>query len=333
MFNTIILVISVLLSIFGLLLASFYAFSIRRKSIESYIDNQQVQKIDQIDSDNKQVIEPIRLFIYLDEEKMYSLSSQLFEGITNEIMKGDASVYGLHEEQKGEYLSGSFMANMMFQQNSFSESRSLNDFAYILFEQELNKRGILYTINEKDTPISLKGKGFVKVTGRITINDYSTTLGIIENFNQIGKAIGSLENGGKKVSSDQLLKNGLALDEELKKSIEVLLSNGYKNKVEVVNCLSGSNCLFTSLVNRQYLKESEEMIVSKYTRFPERPFTIVGLLSQAGESLPKRSELENTALRARMHDINTKISGMENAFNGRASNECIIDPIAIYTEI
>lgn len=333
MLNTFVVIISIVLSLFGLGLALFYAITIRRKSIESFNNSHQNQSTDNIVPVSKETKEPLRLFLYLDEEKMYSLSSQLFEGITNEIMTGDTSVLGQSDEQKGEYLSGSFMANMMFQQNSMSESRSLNDFAYSLFEKELSRRDLLYSVVSTDTPESLQGKGFVRVTGKITINDYSTTLNIIDNFNLLGGAIGSLENGGRMVTEDQLKNKGLLLDTGFQESVKVLLNHGYKNKIEIVNCIPESRCVYTSMINRQFLKESEEMIVSKYTRFPERSFTIVGLLSQTGETLPGRPELENLAMRARMHDINSKISGMEVSFNGRASNECIIDPIAIYTEI
>lgn len=42
----------------------------------------------------------IKNFIYLDEEKMYSLSSQLFEGITEYVLNESSSEQSDSEEQK-----------------------------------------------------------------------------------------------------------------------------------------------------------------------------------------------------------------------------------------
>lgn len=42
-----------------------------------------------------------KLFIYLDEYKMYSLSSQLFEGLTEEIVQISSRSKEETEEQKG----------------------------------------------------------------------------------------------------------------------------------------------------------------------------------------------------------------------------------------
>ena len=51
----------------------------------------------------------IKSFIYLDDYKMYSFSSQLFEGITQYILKEDVQAAEEQHEQKGRILSGMFM--------------------------------------------------------------------------------------------------------------------------------------------------------------------------------------------------------------------------------
>lgn len=43
----------------------------------------------------------IKSFVYLDEYKMYSISSQLFEGLTEYVLSGKKSEYAKSEEQKG----------------------------------------------------------------------------------------------------------------------------------------------------------------------------------------------------------------------------------------
>lgn len=69
----------------------------------------------------------IKSFIYLDEDKMYSISSQLFEGMTQYILQEETDGLNDVNSQKGNFLSGRFMADMMFQSRSKSEMRNLHD--------------------------------------------------------------------------------------------------------------------------------------------------------------------------------------------------------------
>ncbi|MCT4534700.1 hypothetical protein [Halodesulfovibrio sp.] len=55
----------------------------------------------------------IKNFIYLDEQKMYSLSSQLFEGITEYILSEKTLSKEDKEEQKGPFNSGRVLADVI----------------------------------------------------------------------------------------------------------------------------------------------------------------------------------------------------------------------------
>lgn len=46
----------------------------------------------------------IKSFIYLDEDKMYSISSQLFEGMTQYILKKETESFNEEQQQKGNFL-------------------------------------------------------------------------------------------------------------------------------------------------------------------------------------------------------------------------------------
>ena len=48
----------------------------------------------------------IRNFVYLDSEKLRSLSSQLFEGVTDSVLKAEADETTAEESQKGPVGSG-----------------------------------------------------------------------------------------------------------------------------------------------------------------------------------------------------------------------------------
>ena len=55
----------------------------------------------------------MRSFIYLDEYKMYSLSSQIFEGLTESIVDEEKSQIQDSDSQKGKIGSGRLMANII----------------------------------------------------------------------------------------------------------------------------------------------------------------------------------------------------------------------------
>lgn len=55
----------------------------------------------------------IKNFIYLDEEKMYSLSSQLFEGVTEYVLNESLSGKVESEEQKGSVGSGRILGDIL----------------------------------------------------------------------------------------------------------------------------------------------------------------------------------------------------------------------------
>lgn len=330
MFNTIFYVISILAAVLGTALAIYYAVSFRKEKVEKYNDSHPQANNDNTSKD--QLVDPIKLFIYLDVEKMYSLSSQFFEGITNEIMMGDTSSNGYGECQKGEIMSGNFMANMMYQQSSMSESRSLNDFAFTVFEKELVRRNLLYTITSEDSPESLRGKGFVKVTGRISIYDFAKTLNTMEKFNDLGKAISYLQNG-KDLSPEALISQGLAVDEKMQEHVSSLIQYGYRNHLEILLNVSGSGHIFSTTINRTFLKDPEDILISRYSQNPEKLFTIIGVMSQVGDTSSEKVEMEGQELKKNMRSITEKVAGLDKVFTGLASNECIIDPIAIFTEI
>ena len=93
----------------------------------------------------------IKSFVYLDEYKMYSISSQLFEGLTEYVLSGKKSEYAKSEEQKGKILSGNLMGEILVKEQSSTEKKYLHDYAYNLFENKLSEMGVLYTVPQNVT--------------------------------------------------------------------------------------------------------------------------------------------------------------------------------------
>lgn len=307
----------------------------------------------------------IKSFIYLDDNKMYSLSSQVFEGITQYILNEDVSATGEGQEQKGQLLSGRFMADMMFQRNAKSEMRYLHDFAYNIFETELVSRGLLFEPIKETVIADLRDKSFIKVKGKIIFEDYEKILYTLQHFNEIGRAIGelsmqnevrSLEESAtekKKQTNDRekknkisqieksarkqidriLIEQGLMIDEKDKNNVLTVMNFGYHDNYEIRLSIDGCDTLFTAIINQENLKETEQTLISKYSRLSEKEFTIVGIVTQSGNERAIIPSIEGNEMKKATIDLIGRIDGLEEQFNGRTDNECIIDPIAIYTEI
>lgn len=306
----------------------------------------------------------IKSYIYLDDNKMFSLSSQLFEGITQYILNENTDAIGENHEQKGQLLSGRFMADMMFQKNTKAEMRYLHDFAFNLFEAELVSRDLLYEVKAETVMSDLIDKSFVKVKGKIVFEDYARILYTLEHFNEIGTAIGELtlrdeleqaeavldaagktsdrekknkvKQAGKQIKKEferALLEQGLVLDESTRGNILKVLDFGYHDNYEIRFLVVGSDTLFTTIINQENLKEPGQALISKYSRLSEKEFTVIGLVTQCGEEKAKIPDLEGNDMKKATIVLTEKIDALEEQFNGRFDNECIIDPIAIYTEV
>jgi hypothetical protein len=309
----------------------------------------------------KNKMKPIKSFIYLDQDKMYSISSQLFEGMTQYILQEDASLYGEENEQKGKFLSGRFMADMMFQQHSKSEMKYLHDFAFNLFEEELVNRKLLYDVKPTDGIGDIPKNGFIRIKGKIIFSDSDQLLSTLENFNDLGKAMGMMfagitesqileginidtkdrEKKNKQKQYKRIAKNkieevlrnqGLMLDNEKISNLTTVLNYAYHDEYEIGCTIDGSDIVFTSIVNKDLFKENGKLLVSKYSRLTEKEFTIVGIVAQAGEAKANTIQPTNK-IKQVMQDLFEKLAGLEEQFCGRSDNECIIDPIAIFTEL
>ena len=58
----------------------------------------------------------IKSFIYLDNDKMYSISSQLFEGLTEYILRDNKTTSTEDDQQKAQVFSGNLMREILQQQ-------------------------------------------------------------------------------------------------------------------------------------------------------------------------------------------------------------------------
>ena len=109
---------------------------------------------------------------------------------------------------------------------------------------------------------------------------------------------------------------------------------GYKNNLEIL-LPAPNNILFSSVLNRDFLKENIDSLIYKYSRKSEVEFTIIGTITQIGNSRANLDDVhgEGNAFKSANRNILNILAKLEDSFTSRLENECIIDPIAIYREL
>ena len=313
----------------------------------------------------------IKSFIYLDSYKLYSISSQIFEGLTESIIEynGKEAIEG--ESQKGPIASGKIIGDI-FKNSEGKKEVYFYDYAYILFEKALIENGKVNVLGYEVNPsVHVDEKPFIKVKGRIKFKDSKKTINIFKEFNKIGEALSYVTTFS---SQEQLKKdidekvnivkdrnekvrvrakleaelkanlkkamesNGLHMEEKFLEKMAEILEYGYKDafEIEMPFKIGDDIAKFSCLLNREYLRENEYLIINKYSRATEREITLFGIITQ---KYGPKTENENNkkeeiiSLKQSMGSMTDAIIAIEDNFIGKENNEIIIDPIAIYLEL
>ena len=308
----------------------------------------------------------IKNIVYLDEDKMYSLSSQLFEGVTEYVLNEKSLDKSESEQQKGPINSGKIVGDILKNSERNTEKKFLNDYSYTLFEQKLIEEDkVIITSNTSNDFEKLLGrKSFIKIKAKVTFNDINSIIHTFSVFNELGKAltyvtvfedIESLEseiveaktikNDKSRVSEltaelkklkdiDKLaIESGLKYDNKFLQNLNFLLEYGLKDQFEVEMKLP--NRIVSANLNRDFLRGSEDLLIRKYSRETEVEFTLFGIVTQYKKEqldIPDEEKDYENMKDAMMHIV-AHMTNLESAFTGRRSNEIIIDPIALYTEL
>lgn len=257
-------------------------------------------------------MQKIKSFLYLDEYQMYSISSQIFEGITEYIVNYEGTTKEEKESQSGPFGSGLVMANILASDVKTEERKYLRDYSYSLFEQHLQESNNVLTINGENIGKSIRcidNFGFVKVKAKIAFNDMNIIKDTLSQFNQLGEALaylGSFAEIGEareelerqantvrdrnnKATLRQKRKalnnlenlakqKGLHQEPLLLEKLNLILDYGFQDQFEVR--MSAGEYIFTANLKREYLREDEHLMIRKFSRFPENEFVIFGVIAQ-----------------------------------------------------
>lgn len=309
----------------------------------------------------------MRNFVYLDQFKMYSLSSQLMEGITEYILQEKRNIVADEVSQKGPVASGRIMAEIIEKTSANYEKKFLHDYAYSIFEQRLRETGKYTDIGRNaafsDIKANTKHSQIVRVKGKAKIVDFSALHKILLTMDTMTQAFGVITHnyerelilaelndrlsvpGVKKADltelSNQLKKlsdpKNFGQDDNTKlyqKHLAQIMEHSFGDSLEFV--MEFSDFKVSADMDRKCLREPENTLVKKYSRFTEVEFVMLGIVTQMGAlEEPKEPEdiTEDHTIREALTINISALSALENSVRKRRANEIILDPLAVYVEL
>lgn len=306
----------------------------------------------------------LRSFLYLDEYKLYSFSSQVFSGLTEHVVH--TSERSRENDAKRTLTSSAtVVAEIASERSGTQERRFLHDYAYTLFEAALREQALLYSADASSSLSDFASARFVCVSGRATLLDTERLGKMVDKINELGESIvyskmyqeiaekreqlqGQLQDAKDKNQRARIgqeltqLKDvrrlakeaGFAHDDEIIKRVSFLLDYGFEKTFQVripVDTPDGL-LVFSGILKREALRESAHSIGHKYARQTDRPITMVGIVTQAGTS----STVQRGGINSVKEGVVNLVANMgeiEAQFAGCGENEIIVDPIAVYLDV
>jgi len=304
----------------------------------------------------------IKNFLYLDVEKLHSLSSQVFEGVTEYILDETFSEKHEKESQKGPVGSGRIVGDILRLGEKVSQRKYLHDYSYTLLEEKLTKDNRVSVFDSNKKPSEIIENTFIKITAKAIFNDIRTINYTLENFNEIGKALTHVskyeeiealreelevlkaqKNNKEKAKLDREFKNltnlnaiakesGLSHNQKFLDDLALVLKYGFQDQLEIQMKLGDK--LFSANLKRDSLRENENLIVRKYSRKTEVEVVLFGIITQQGNTdVEPEEEQSNSNIKEAVMTLIEQMTTIESEFTGRLDHEVVIDPIALYIEL
>ena len=258
-------------------------------------------------------MDTIKSFAYLDEYKMYSLSSQIFEGLTESLTRYSSDTKEQGEVQNDVAEGAPTTTRNLGVERATQERKYLHDYAYIRFESALQLSGRLMSVSSDAVPqleTAFASANFIAVRGKAEFVDFKTIGSTLEKFNELGEAMAYIteigaypdgtaqpgaqgqrqrrgsNTGGRNQNlakaKEKAKQNDMYLDPDYLRTLGIVLEWGYGEYFDVSIKVGGHT--FSATLQRQYFREPEDLIVKKYSRLSERDFVLVGTITQGPEN-------------------------------------------------
>lgn len=278
----------------------------------------------------------LRDFIYIDNNRLYSLYSQLYEGVVESLVESIS--YSSENQRTEKKLEETIIDASVKTQNVI-----LYDHIYNSLEEKMYPNLLIIdekTIKENITPTSI-----IKVSGYVTIEDYEHLSFLMGNFNEIGLALANIQLFGKngdinstsKQSNNTVEKyakeKGLILDKKFTSSIVKILENIHGNSMELLIETGYDNLDlgFRALLDHEYLRLSPNVLRNLYGYKPCMKWTMVGEvtdISYISERYIEKNKNAFTKMFKHLYDV-------DRSFSQSTEDSCDtikVAPIAVYIE-
>lgn len=311
----------------------------------------------------------MRNIIYLDESKLYSISSQALEGLTEYLLTESTRAAEEQSSQKGPVASGRLLADALTRSETSIARRILHDHALAMLEQKLEESNSVVTVSPEnaDDIAASPNSTFVRIVSPATFFDGSKINELLKIFNSLGESLAYVTNSETIKAANEALeaakahnkdKNKLALlqrqlspatdavqlakagglyqDPKFLHHLSCLTEFAFEGHLEVQQFLS--NTMFSAPLRREYLREPESLLIRKYSRRTEKQFVVFGVMAQTSSApsdplTPNANSSTPTNMRHAVTNLINHIAGMESTLTGKISGEALIDPIAVYLAV
>ncbi|EOB4972177.1 hypothetical protein ACHELQ_002962 [Vibrio fluvialis] len=303
----------------------------------------------------------IKNFIYLNEPKLYSFSSQLFEGITDYILNEKHHEHIDEATQKGTIASGKVIADVIKEASTSTTKKFLHDHSFNLFERELTQTDRLLDVSSSlfsFADVCGSGKSFIKVRAKGKFIDMIEVQTLFSNYAKISGAlavlpfIGELQELEKqkaqtpKAASTKSLQ--AALDQLINQKTAELAANVPARTVSgfetIINNFGDDivrfqqrigDVVYSACLSQEFLREPLKNIYRKYSRKTAKEFTVLGFISHSDgtQKADVQDIPESAPMLSHMVGLAENLYDIEQSLVRKEDHEIIIEPIAIYTEL
>ncbi|MDM1758158.1 hypothetical protein HX127_11365 [Acinetobacter sp. 256-1] len=306
----------------------------------------------------------LRHFIYLDTEKLYSISSQLFNGFTEEVIAEKGHNESTEETQEMGYVKGKSLGHLYIEATKSIEKKFLHDQAFVVVEENLESQNQVLILNSSIDKIAIDDFSqypFVKIKAKVQFIDYLSLNKLLDDFNEVGKSLTYLVNQSQFESHAEIKRVINKIGDRNKKAIEsakyaqlptveqLALESGLNINPDTLKHIQNiakfaftdefifnqklKSLKFNSYVNRSYLREPVSLLLKKYQFSTHKELVVFGVISQFEDSV-----IENAGKNdfSKFSDAISNLAeikiSLDQNISGLATGEVIIDPIAAYFE-
>ena len=307
----------------------------------------------------------IRSILYLDEQKLYSLSSQVLEGLTEYLLTETSAATEESETQKGPVASGRVLADAMKRSSTSVERRVLHDHAFALFEEKLLSSGLVIDIPSQSDSAPQKLKSFIRVSAAASFIDAAKLTNLLGMFNRIGEALAYVTNNDEIQTAKAELEaaktalkdksklaeltrrsqaltdgallaksSGLYQDPKFLENLSLLTEFAFSDQLEIQQRVG--DLLYSTPLKRDCLRESEGLMIRKYSRKTEKSLVVLGLVTQTAvptNTVTAGPDFKPANMKEAVTNMIDHIALMESSLSGKIEHEIVIDPIAVYVSL